>query len=324
MTPFSVSAAEDGMRLDRWLKLRQPQITQGKLQQALRKGWIKVDGKKAEKNSVLTAGATVGIAPVLLALKHEMRMPPARPKPALDARKKQEMQAMVLYEDAHCIVINKPAGLAVQGGSGISDSVDARLDALTSGSGVRPRLVHRIDRDTSGVLLLAKTPRDATRLTQAFASKEVKKIYLALALGVPQPRTGKIDMALAKLKLASGEKMGADEEGKRAITLYHVVEEAHRTVSLMELSPVTGRTHQLRAHMASIGHPILGDGKYGGRDAFIPSMELARRVHLHAARLVVPSLGLDIAAPLPEHMRHSMKELGFTPPRESYLLETME
>lgn len=325
MKSFTVEEGDDGIRLDRWIKRHHPQITQGKLQQGLRKGWIKLGGKKTETSARLAAGAEVTIAPVLLAL--EVRAPQQQEKRVrpLTDQQMREIRQMVIYEDAHCLVLNKPAGLAVQGGTGVKDSVDARLDALKARNGERPRLVHRLDRDTSGVLLLAKTAKDATRLTKAFAGKEVKKLYLALAVGVPEPRTGKIDMPLAKIPLPGGEKMGEDtEDGKRAITLYHTVDAAHTTISLLELSPVTGRTHQLRAHLAAIGHPIVGDGKYGGKEAFIYTMELPKQVHLHAWRLVLPSAGLDVTAPLPEHIRLSFKELGFYPPTESFLLETME
>lgn len=322
MKTFTVEGSDDGARLDRWIRRHHPQITQGKLQQGLRKGWIKLDGKKTKSDARLEAGVTVSIAPVLLALESAA---PQKKAQKLTEKQIQETRAMVIYEDEHCLVLNKPAGLAVQGGSGITDSVDARLDALKGRSGERPRLVHRLDKDTSGALLLAKTGKDATFLTKAFAGKEVKKIYLALAVGLPDPRTGKIDLPLSKQGGEGAEKMGADEEdGKRAITLYHVADHALNRLCLVELAPVTGRTHQLRAHMAAIGHPILGDGKYGGKDAFIPSMELGRRLHLHAWRIMLPSLGLDVTSPLPEHIRASFKELGFDVPVASYLLETME
>lgn len=325
MKPFTVEQEDGGLRLDHWIKRHHPQISHGKLQQALRKGMVKLDGKKTEASARLAVWSVVTIAPVLLALEERTpRKEKASPAPLSDSQIK-ETRAMVIYEDAQCIVLNKPAGLAVQGGTGVKDSIDARLEALAGRKGERPRLVHRIDRDTSGVLLLAKTSKDAARLAKAFASKEIKKLYLALVVGVPEPKTGKIDKALAKIHLPGGEKMGTDaEDGKRAITLYHVADTALDRLSLVEMSPVTGRTHQLRAHMASIGHPVLGDGKYGGREAFIPSMEIARQLHLHAWRLVLPSAGLDITAPLPKHMRDSFKELGFYPPTESYLLETME
>lgn len=322
MTPFTISDADAGLRLDTWLKRHHPQISVGKLQQALRKGWIKLNGKRTQSTALLEAGAVVSLADVLLGLADHR--PAKAPPPAVDAVRAKEIRDMVVYQDAHCLVLNKPAGLAVQGGSGLRDSVDARLGALAGRTGERPRLVHRLDRDTSGVLLLARSAQDAARFSKAFAGKEVRKIYLALAVGVPQPRTGRIDMPLRKMAQAGAEKMGKDEEsGKRAVSLYHVLEEAHQTVSLLELSPVTGRTHQLRVHMAAIGHPILGDGKYGGREAFIGSLELPRRMHLHAYRLQIPALGLDVTAPLPEHMRHSMKELGFSVPTESHLLETL-
>ncbi len=318
---FTVDMAEGDVRLDRWIARHHPQITHGKLRQALRKGWIKLDGKKAESAARLAPGMTIGIAPSLLALEANA---PAKSAPvALSDAQIQETRAMVIYEDDDCYVLNKPAGLAVQGGSGIKDSVDARLEALRSKEGERPKLVHRLDKDTSGALLVAKSAKSATYFTKAFAGKDVRKLYLALAIGVPEPRTGKIDAALAKQGSEGREKMRHDEEGKRAISLYHVMEAAHRQLSLLELSPVTGRTHQLRVHLAEIGHPILGDGKYGGREAFIPSMELPKQLHLHAWRVVVPGTGLDVMAPLPEHMRISMKELGFDTPADSLLLETM-
>jgi 23S rRNA pseudouridine955/2504/2580 synthase len=315
MTPFIVESSDADIRLDRWIRRHTPQISQGRLQQALRKGMVKLDGKKTETAVRVHAGQTITIAPLLLQRQEKTPHPEAATRPALTERQIREIRSWVLYEDAHCIALNKPAGIAVQGGSGVKDSIDLRLDALRQKEGERPRLVHRLDKDTSGVLLLAKTARDAARLTRAFAEKSARKTYWALVIGVPAPRAGEIDMPLAKLRIGGEERMGGDEEGKRAVTLYRVLDTVGKELALVEMIPVTGRTHQLRVHMATLGHPILGDGKYGGKAAFLPSLELAPRLHLHARRLALEEAGLDVTAPLPPHLRESMATLGFTEPR---------
>jgi 23S rRNA pseudouridine955/2504/2580 synthase len=221
----------------------------------------------------------------------------------------------VLHRDDAVIVLNKPPGLAVQGGSGTERHLDGLLDALRFGSDVRPRLVHRLDKDTSGVLVIARTAAAAAFLTRAFREKTTRKIYWAIVVGLPKLRQGRIDLALAKLPGREGERVRADaEEGKRAITYYHVVESVGSQASWLALLPVTGRTHQLRAHCAALGTPILGDAKYGSAAAHLAGVPGMKRVHLHARSLSIPHpLGstLRVTAPLPRHMRQSWEFFGF-------------
>jgi len=220
-----------------------------------------------------------------------------------------------LHRDDAVIVLNKPPGLAVQGGSGTERHLDGLLDALRFGSDERPRLVHRLDKETSGVLVLARAVTAAAFLTRAFREKTTRKIYWAIVVGVPKLRQGRIDLALTKLPGREGERVRADvEDGKRAITYYRVVDDVGGKVSWLALLPVTGRTHQLRAHCAAIGTPILGDAKYGAAMAHLAGVPGGKRVHLHARSLSIPHpLGgtLQITAPLPRHMRQSWEFFGF-------------
>jgi 23S rRNA pseudouridine955/2504/2580 synthase len=222
----------------------------------------------------------------------------------------------VLYRDEEVLAIDKPAGLAVQGGTETTHHLDGMLDALRFEASERPRLVHRLDKDTSGVLLLARTARAAAWLAEAFRRKETRKLYWAVVVGVPRPTEGKIDMALEKLPGRMGERVVPDEEGRRAVTRYAVVEHAGKKAAWLALMPVTGRTHQLRAHCAAIGTPILGDGKYGGAEAFLTGSGLPRQLHLHARRIRVPrpqGAWIDVTAPLPPHMRTTWSFFGFNP-----------
>jgi 23S rRNA pseudouridine955/2504/2580 synthase len=221
----------------------------------------------------------------------------------------------VLHRDDAVIVLNKPPDLAVQGGSGTERHLDGMLDALRFGSQVRPRLVHRLDKETSGVLVLARTVAAAAFLTRAFREKTTRKIYWAIVVGLPKLRQGRVDLPLAKLPGHEGERVRANaEEGKRAITYYHVAESVGSQASWLALLPVTGRTHQLRAHCAAIGTPILGDAKYGIAAAHLTGVPDAKRLHLHARSLSIPHpLGdmLRVTAPLPRHMRRSWEFFGF-------------
>jgi 23S rRNA pseudouridine955/2504/2580 synthase len=306
------------MRLDRWFKRHLPQVTQGMLQKALRKGDVRVDGQKADASDRTKAGQMVTVAEFML--KVAAIKPP---KPTISEDQIVEIRRWVIYKDKNVIAINKPAGIAVQGGTGQHTSVDALLDGLILDSNERPKLVHRLDKDTSGVLLLARSAKAARALAEAFAGKEIEKTYWALVVGVPEIESGKIDMPLAKLMrgkdsrtgVATDEYMGVDDnEGKRAITFYRVIEPLAKQLSWVELFPLTGRTHQLRVHMAEIGHPIIGDGKYGGSDAFIEGgIELPKQLHLHARRIVIEDIfggTLEVEAPLSPHMRESWKLLG--------------
>lgn len=321
MSMYEHTIAEDDadVRLDRWFKRHLPQVSQGMLQKALRKKAVRLDGKRAEASTRLQAGQ-------VLKFPSDWKNQKPAPGPVKEGRRGAainagaiaDLEKCILHEDKHILVLNKPAGLAVQGGTGQKESVDAILTARAMQKGEEaPRLVHRLDRDTSGVLVMGKTAGAAAKLAASFARKKARKLYWALVLGSPRPEEGKIDMALAKK--ASGkdsrvEKMQADDEdGKDAVTIYRLLERAGNKLSWVELEPVTGRTHQLRVHMAGIGHPILGDGKYGGTEAFLQGEDVPRKLHLHAAVLELPFGGKELRfeAPLPGHMRKSWQYFGF-------------
>ncbi|NIA72120.1 RluA family pseudouridine synthase [Pelagibius litoralis] len=312
---ITVAAEEAGQRLDRWFRQRFPQVTQGRLEKLLRKGEVRVDGKRAKSAHRIEAGETVRIPP----LPDPETARPASDRPGrvrLSAEAEADLLGRVLYRDASVIALDKPAGLAVQGGSGQSRHLDGMLDALRFGSGERPRLVHRLDKDTAGVLLLARNAASARALTAAFRGKTTQKVYWALVRGVPEERRGLIDLPLAKVRSALGDAVApAGEDGKAAQTLYRVVESYRRDVAWLVLMPLTGRTHQLRVHCAAMGTPIVGDGKYGGRDAFPAKLDLPKSMHLLARELALPhpddGTTLRTTAPLPAHMAESWKKLGF-------------
>jgi 23S rRNA pseudouridine955/2504/2580 synthase len=311
---LAVAPDEADLRLDRWFKRRFPGLGHGRLEKLLRTGQIRVDGKRVKANHRLLAGQEIRIPP----LGAEETAEGARPHRPIPESEAAALRGAVLYRDAEVIAINKPAGLSVQGGKGIERHVDGMLDALRFGSAERPRLVHRLDRDTSGVLLLARTARAAGWLAAAFRQKETRKLYWAVVIGVPKLDRGKIDLPLSKLPRPAGERVMPDEEGRRAVTYYQVMEHAGRRVAWLALMPVTGRTHQLRAHCVAMGTPILGDGKYGGEAAFLPGDEVAKQLHLHARQIVVqrPQGGLiKVVAPLPPHMRATWSFFGFDPDR---------
>lgn len=305
MKQFTVTPSEDGLRFDRWAKTHLPGVPYGLLQKHLRKGAVRIDGKRVKAEQKVIAGQVVAVRPEVMAASET---PAPRPKPALSVEDAQKrLRAMVIHEDKRCLVLNKPAGLATQGGSGVKDSVDALLAAASEGED-RLRLVHRLDKDTSGVLLIAKGRKAAEELSRAFAAKDVEKIYWALVVGVPQPYEGIIDAPIEKL--GSREKMELSEDGQRAVTEYVTKETLAGKLTWVELKPITGRTHQLRVHMAAIEHPIYGDGKYGGQAAFVDGMDLPAQLHLHARRIRMK--GLDVSAPLPTHMKQSWKALGLS------------
>jgi 23S rRNA pseudouridine955/2504/2580 synthase len=311
MNQYTIEEADDGIRLDRWFKRHHPYITHGLLEKSLRKGDIRVDGKKAKASDRVKTGQGV-TSRISDAVKEDSPrgvIRTTRPEPTSDDDIKM-LQDAVLYKDADVIVINKPAGLAVQGGTKIAKSVDSMLDALKYEAKERPKLVHRLDRDTSGVLVLARSAKSAAKLMQFFSGKKAEKIYWALIKGAPEIAQGKIDLPLAKQEEGNVEKVMIDEDnGKSAVTMYTILERLGRSLAWVELMPVTGRMHQLRVHMAAIGHPIIGDGKYGGKDAFVDGMDLSNKLHLHARRIVIPGI-LDVTAPLPKHMKESWKTLG--------------
>ncbi|PGH53308.1 RNA pseudouridine synthase [Azospirillum palustre] len=315
-----VTADEADMRLDRWFKRHFPDVNHSYLQKLLRTGQVRVDGKRAETSTRLVAKQGVRIPP-LAAWAAPVRGPgqgSSKPKGMSD-KQIAELQALVLYRDAEVIAINKPPGLAVQGGTGTSKHLDAMLDALRFDGNERPKLVHRLDKDTSGVLLLARTTFAASKLTELFRGSAVRKIYWAVTVGVPTPYQGKIDLALAKEGGPHGERVAENkEEGKRAVTVYSVQENVGKQAAFVAMWPLTGRTHQLRVHMAAVGTPILGDGKYAGQGAFLAGgAEVAKKLHLHARRLILPhprgGKTIDVMAPLPDHMQATWKYFGFSP-----------
>jgi 23S rRNA pseudouridine955/2504/2580 synthase len=328
---LTVGPEEGDQRLDRWLKKRFPQLSQGQIEKFCRTGQLRVDGGRVKAATRIEAGQSVRVPPVPTA-----ETKPPRPKEGPSAGDAEMIQRAVLWKDDHIIALNKPAGLPSQGGSGQGDRhVDALAEALKFGRSEKPSLVHRLDKDTSGVLLLARSERIARRLSEAFRARETRKIYWAAVAGVPQPRMGTIRFGLVKApgrgRGGEGEKMlcvhprdiDTTEGAKRATTDYAVLSNLGTRVSWMALVPITGRTHQLRAHMAEIGHPIVGDGKYGGSgqenlgEGWGAQLggEISRKLHLHARsiRFVHPITGQEITvtAPLPEHMARTWKMLDW-------------
>ena len=312
---FTVGADDDGVRLDRWFKRHLPQIGFATVSRWARTGQIRLDGKRAAPDDRLSTGQVLRVPPGGAAPE---RKGPA-PRKQLSEDQIALAEAMVLTQDRAAIVLNKPPGLATQGGTGTKEHVDGLLDAFAL-DGPRPRLVHRLDKDTSGVLLIARTPGSAAFFSKRFSTRSARKVYWALVAGVPDIEDGLIELPLAKQPGSGGEKMMVDESGANGLggglparTRYRIVDRAGNRAAWVELQPLTGRTHQLRVHMAAIGHPIVGDGKYGGPDAFLTG-SISRKMHLHARRLIIDhpdGTPLDVTAPLPDHFAASMEQMGF-------------
>ena len=301
------------MRLDRWFRLHYPGLGFSHLQKLLRSGQVRVDGGRAQTSTRLVAGQRVRVPPLEIS---DRRQPPA----AVATRKvgRDTLEGAILHEDASVIVLNKPAGLAVQGGSGVTRHVDAMLEGLADRRGQKPRLVHRLDRDTSGVLVVARTRSAAAFLGQAFKARDTRKIYFAVVAGVPRPSSGRISTYLAKEQGDVGDRMRVATHGDRgadhALTQYALADQAGQKVAFLVMRPITGRTHQLRAHAAHIGHPILGDAKYFNVENWQLPGGLQNRLHLLARRIALPHPDggrLDVTAPLPPHMQQSFAVLGF-------------
>ncbi|MEY3080752.1 MAG: hypothetical protein RJA94_737 [Pseudomonadota bacterium] len=310
-----VSAEEAGMRLDRWFKLHFPQVTFAYLNKLTRTGQVRVDGARAKTNTRLEADQEIRVPPLAFDTR-PADTPKADVKP-LTPQERRLFDSMVLFEDRDIFVLNKPSGLAVQGGSKTHHHLDGLLMGLGAELGERPLLVHRLDRDTSGIIVIAKRRSIAAALGKLFATRAVKKTYWAVVKGVPKPAQGRIEVALIKAKGPEGDRMRASREGEeddeqRAVTFYSVVDKAPPVAAWVSLKPVTGRQHQLRAHMAHIGTPIMGDEKYGGLDDMPEGMD--RKLHLHARRIIFPHPRegtIDITAPLPDHMLKSFELFDF-------------
>jgi len=332
----AVGEDEAGMRLDRWFRRRYPALPQSHLNKIVRKGEIRVEGKRVEISTRLEAGQSVRVPPLEAPVVKPAVAPIANPADA------EYLRSLILFEDRDVLVFDKPWGLASQGGSGTKRHVDGLLASLANKQGERPVLVHRLDRDTSGVLLCAKSRKMAAELGALFRARETKKIYWALVEGCPKPENGRISLFLAKGEAmdARGAKTGdhaekermrvvrhGDPDAQHSVTLYATVDQVRPRLAWLSMRPITGRTHQLRAHCEAIGHPIVGDPKYNRRPANDPARNdplravppgLEPKLHLMARRLVLPHPRggvIDVTAPLPPHMQAAFEMFGFLPPK---------
>lgn len=306
-----VGEGEAGLRLDRWFQQHFPDLPYGHLNKLLRTGQIRVDGRRAKPNTRLEASQRIRVPPILPAPEGTARR---REPAAISAEEAAALRERVLFQDDWVIALDKPAGLAVQGGTGQTRHLDRLLDALPRVGGERPRLIHRLDRDTSGVLLLARTAEAARKLGEAFKSRNTQKIYWAVVQGRPKPAEGRLELPIAKQPGGRGELMAVTLGGQPAETQYLTVSyDSARKLSWLILQPLTGRTHQLRVHMAALGTPILGDGKYGQVSKGPDGGRL--RLHLHAREIALPhpadGTTLRVTAPLPEHMAPTFEASGF-------------
>jgi 23S rRNA pseudouridine955/2504/2580 synthase len=323
----TVSGDENGMRLDRFFEARFPGLSFSHIQRIIRKGEVRVNGKRAKPKDRLEAGQAVRIPPL------RVDAPPPRENASEDDKTRHFLKSITLFEDADVLVLNKPMGLSVQGGSGTTRHIDGMLEVLRGRGpdGQRPRLVHRIDKDTSGCLLVAKTRFAASALAKSFRSRSARKIYWALVVGVPRPKQGRISTFLAKEEREDDSIMRiarhGEEGASHAVTYYAVVETSAQQLAWLSLKPVTGRTHQLRAHMAHIGHPIVGDPKYFNKENWQLPGGLQDRLHLCARRIAIPHPRggtIDVSAPLPPHMQQSWNLLGLDAKRYDPIVEAPE
>jgi 23S rRNA pseudouridine955/2504/2580 synthase len=317
---YRVAKEDNDTRFDRWCQRILGKAPNSVYLKAMRKGLLRVDGKKVEGNTRVTTGQTIEVrGQVTDPYKEHAAKPRMAMEVTLDMA--QEAQSWVLYKDKDILVINKPGGLAVQGGSGITKHLDGLLPCLQFDAKDVPRLVHRLDKDTSGVMLLARHVAAASELQKAFARKTIRKTYLAITVGVPNPYSGEIESNLDKMVRGEDSRemvRSVDEdEGKRAITHYRTLEHLAKKIALVELEPITGRTHQLRVHMAEMDCPILGDGKYGGKDAHVTGgMKLSGKLHLQAWRIHLPAMfgkpERTYEAPMAKHIQQSLTALGLS------------
>lgn len=313
-----VADADAEIRLDRWFGRHFPELSRVRLQKLLRTGQVRLDGRRAKPGDRIRPGQEIRVPPFTVSAPAVAKTAPPRPASERDLA---EIRERVLYRDDDVIAIDKPAGLAVQGGSGTSRHLDGMLEGLRFDAAERPRLVHRLDRDTSGVLLLARSAAAAAKLGNSFRGRNARKVYWAVTVGVPKPAMGRIDLPLNKSGGRGSERVRPDEEeGLTALTDYRVLEAVAGKLAWVALWPRTGRTHQLRAHMAAIERPILGDGKYAGAGAFLSGLKLPRMLHLHARSIRLPHPSgrgdIHVTAPLPDHMRETFAMFGFDASRD--------
>lgn len=306
----TIAEADDGQRLDRWLKKHYPDLAFGQMQKILRTGQIRVDGKRAKGETRLAAGQVVRIPP-------QLTSPQPKKERGLPQKDIDLIQSLVIYKDDHLIAINKPGGLATQGGTKVGKHIDGLLDGISFG-GPRPHLVHRLDKDTSGLMLLARNPQAAREIGEIFRGRDIRKYYWGIVSPVPALEQGRIKSTIAKVETGGGERMMAVDtaEGKSALTYYRVMEKIGNGLAWLAFWPRTGRMHQIRVHAAEIGCPLLGDFKYGPEQHFLrENPALAQTLHLHARRLIFthPFTGkrVDITAPLSPDMRKTFKSFGF-------------
>lgn len=318
-----VREEDDGVRLDRWLKKHYPETTFSNLQKILRTGQLRVDGKRAKGDMRLEKGQSIRVPP-------QMAAPLPKNERGTTQKDIDFIQSLILYKDEHVIAINKPAGLATQGGSKINRHVDGMLDGLIF-DGVRPHLVHRLDKDTSGILLLARNPKIAKRLGELFQGRDIRKYYWAITVPAPEQYQGKIKSTIAKTEGPGGEKVRgvSEEKGKTALTYYQVMETAGNKLAWVAFWPKTGRTHQIRVHALEMGCPLLGDYKYCYHQPLLEEQrELPNMLHLHARRIILshPVTGkkLDITAPLGSEMKKTWKFFNFNTDDKSDPFEDLE
>jgi len=313
---IEVVRGEGGQRLDRWFRVHFPDVGYSYLQKLLRSGQVRIDGKRVQANARVEAGQQVRV-PAVVRQPAKAR-PSVVPPLGLSKGDRDLIEGMILFEDECVLVLNKPYGIAVQGGTGTTRHIDGLLAGMADRFGDRPRLVHRLDRDTTGVLLVAKSLDAAAKLGRVFQTRSAAKTYWALVKGVPKPPQGKVEAALVKAAGPDGDRVrkalpGEQAKAMHATTHYSVIDRVAHKAAWVSLKPVTGRQHQLRAHMALIGNPIVGDNKYEG-DKVLADSGIEAKLHLHARRIVIPhpagAANIDVTAPLPEHMRRTWELLG--------------
>ena len=320
----TVDSDDPDSRLDRWFRRYYPGLSHGRLQMLLRTGQVRLDGRRAKASTRITQGQKIRVPPNI-----DTELNTGGPTVSekfgfsrITGDDAKQIRSQILYKDNAIIALNKPAGLAVQGGTGVHRHVDAMLDALRFGEAERPRLAHRLDKDTSGILLIGRTAKATAMIAEALRHREARKIYWAVVIGIPDPREGIIDIPLAKQRWRGRELSKESKTGKPARTGYKVVDVAGRQASWVELFPETGRTHQLRVHLTDIGNPILGDGKYGGKNAHVSG--LPNQLHLHARSIEVPmpeGKWISVSAPLPTHMVSTWEFFGFSQGVNPILME---